>query len=427
MEELRKSFGVVVETAIHVPETPTTGQLGPRRLPKKPTAAQHLRAALLFIPAFFIPVLLPVIGLVYLKVSENVSIDRCTLRHNSGFSINIAMGNFTFAAAKWIDVAWDVIIGRGGQAALTWILFKVVQDTLVHIMESEDVDCEMFTTLTLSNSGVHTAKALSKRIWERKGERLRIAGLLLATVYVATFPTIMGAMTGYVTKEDSWVALYDGNLVDLKTWTEGVREVVQVEEGSKIGMDDWATVRLKDWEEITEKNHTILNGSNLYTVKNQTYNLGIHSLSGKSPMYTFRGALYPKTYLTLPSSRQCISTDHYAYGVSEVIWEIACVLQLLWTYGVYLLYVYANHASELCQAGRKLGTYRAVADLAEVFTKGLGECASAHEERVLHEQMSRRYRGFRYIVSRNGDGSMHLGLGSGGGERLRLENGDVYK
>jgi len=37
------------------------------------------------------------------------------------FRLDLVFGTLSFAVAKFIDVLWDIFIGRGGQAVLGWI------------------------------------------------------------------------------------------------------------------------------------------------------------------------------------------------------------------------------------------------------------------------------------------------------------------
>jgi hypothetical protein len=37
------------------------------------------------------------------------------------FTLNLAFGAMTFTQVKVIDVAWNLVIGRGGQVELVWV------------------------------------------------------------------------------------------------------------------------------------------------------------------------------------------------------------------------------------------------------------------------------------------------------------------
>jgi hypothetical protein len=54
--------------------------------------------------------------------------------------INIRTGNLSFAAAKIIDVAFDLVVGRGGQALLAWIAIRVYRHS--------DSDCRKWAGKT---------------------------------------------------------------------------------------------------------------------------------------------------------------------------------------------------------------------------------------------------------------------------------------
>ncbi|CBX98759.1 hypothetical protein LEMA_P079980.1 [Plenodomus lingam JN3] len=48
------------------------------------------------------------------------------------FTPNLSFGTFTFTQVKVVDVAWDLIIGRGGQMLLAWVNYRVFNEWLVY-------------------------------------------------------------------------------------------------------------------------------------------------------------------------------------------------------------------------------------------------------------------------------------------------------
>lgn len=129
------------------------------------------------------------------------------------------------------------------------------------------------------------------------------------------------------------------------------------------------------------------------------------------------------------SRHRCIATDKYQYGVSTVIFQATVVLQILWTYTIYGLWVHANRKGQLCGAGRKLGQFRAIADLAGAINNDLGEDISAYPDKILEEECSRTKPGLKYYVEPCGDGTYHIGLSSRRpkSEVLVLEDDRLYR
>lgn len=81
------------------------------------------------------------------------------------FLIEIAFGTLPFSLAKFIDVKWDVIVGRGGQALFKWINHRVCTDCLMWIMETNPVFYELYTTLTFSWTSLSSLGPLPKFLW----------------------------------------------------------------------------------------------------------------------------------------------------------------------------------------------------------------------------------------------------------------------
>lgn len=113
--------------------------------------------------------------------------DQCGYRGNSStkqgttlFPINIAFGTLLFSLAKFIDVAWDVDIGRRGQALFGWISYRVSTDCLMWIMETNPVSYNLYTTFTFSWTSLSSLSPLSKFLWTRNSSVHKTVIVLLA-------------------------------------------------------------------------------------------------------------------------------------------------------------------------------------------------------------------------------------------------------
>ena len=149
-------------------------------------------------------------------------------------SITDGFGNFTFAQAKTIgtcrciicpstiysqqpDVAWDTIVGRGGQAALGIMVYPVMRRALRLCMERRSVSLDLFSGLAFSGLSAKSLKPLlsRKRIIGRTRtkeallENIMIRwvqfSMIMVTCYVLAFSTFVSAMTGYSTTFEPYV------------------------------------------------------------------------------------------------------------------------------------------------------------------------------------------------------------------------------
>jgi hypothetical protein len=82
--------------------------------------------------------------------------------------------------------------------------------------------------------------------------------------------------------------------------------------------------------------------------------------------------------------------DKYSYTIAPWIWVIVCVLQFIWSLGMYGLWVDACRKSQLFQAGRRLGLYRGILDLAEAIRDELGPDTCAYSDAELKKAIFER-------------------------------------
>lgn len=157
------------------------------------------------------------------------------------FTISVAAGNLSFSAVKAIDVVWDVVVGRGLQVLLGMLAYHVFGKALLQTMETDSVSHTYFAALSYWPSqlpSMFTALAEFRRKKAKRGWKgvLRIIGISLCILYIASFPTLMSAMTGYNTNYIGYVRGYNGSL---EKWSnfEGGRSY-RISDGRRIGVQD---------------------------------------------------------------------------------------------------------------------------------------------------------------------------------------------
>ncbi|KAL1641913.1 hypothetical protein SLS58_005749 [Diplodia intermedia] len=118
-------------------------------------------------------------------------------------TVTLAFGNYKFEQAKWIDLAWDIGVGRIGQMLLVSISYVVITRSMLRAMETTAVPHRLFadisflgpsSLMTLWRVVTVTPKSQLWKVW--KG-RLLVITLIMA--YLIAFPTMVSAMTGYIT------------------------------------------------------------------------------------------------------------------------------------------------------------------------------------------------------------------------------------
>ena len=74
------------------------------------------------------------------------------IRITTLLDISVPIGKFSFGMARFIDLVWDVVISRGGQALLGSVTYRVYTAILLRITETQIVPYDLYASLTLSVS-----------------------------------------------------------------------------------------------------------------------------------------------------------------------------------------------------------------------------------------------------------------------------------
>ncbi len=125
-------------------------------------------------------------------------------------NISVAFGDLSFSQAKLIDLVWDIGFTRGGQVLLGWITYKVHTAAELRIMETDRVSYDFFTASSFSWPRLWYMVPLWATKSKLEGCRRRLLHwVMLSTFWVAFWPTLTNALTGYVSSKDTLVKLLD--------------------------------------------------------------------------------------------------------------------------------------------------------------------------------------------------------------------------
>jgi hypothetical protein len=149
----------------------------------------------------------------------------------------------TFTQVKVIDIAWDLIIGRGGQVLMAWVNWRVFNEWMVWFMEEHVAGFKMYAAVAFETTTLGTLGVLGKEIlasqkgmgWLKGGLRwLAVVSMFLSTLYVLSFPTLLAAMTGYIAKSEPYVEDLDKNLI---AWDKVDQVGYVINDAARIGFD----------------------------------------------------------------------------------------------------------------------------------------------------------------------------------------------
>ena len=162
------------------------------------------------------------------------------------FTPNLSFGSMTFTQVKVIDIAWDLLVGRGGQLLLAWVNYRVFNEWLYFHMELHKTSYKMYTTIAFSTTSLAALGVLGKEFlafgkgtWRRFFRWLGILCMLLSTIYVISFPTLMAAMTGYIATSEAYIKDTDGNLIEWNKVNNNGRNIVGfINDAHRIGWNN---------------------------------------------------------------------------------------------------------------------------------------------------------------------------------------------
>lgn len=135
----------------------------------------------------------------------------------------------TFTQVKVIDIAWDLLIGRGIQILLAYVNYRVFNEWLLYHLELHLTSYKMYTAVAFQTTTMSTLGVLGKEFlcfgkgtWRRFFRWLAMFSMLISTLYVLAFPTLMAAMTGYISTYGVYIESNENNLI-------GFNQVVSVQ------------------------------------------------------------------------------------------------------------------------------------------------------------------------------------------------------
>ncbi|KAE9978793.1 hypothetical protein EG328_001249 [Venturia inaequalis] len=133
------------------------------------------------------------------------------------FQITLGFGHMSFALAKFIDIAFDVVVGRGGQAVLTVISYQTIKRYITSAMETSPISYGTYKTLFLRD-GI-SSTGLIDLIQEFSTYRPLTSSwamiwTILSAIFVILFPTLISALSGYSANVHAYILDGSGNLMD---------------------------------------------------------------------------------------------------------------------------------------------------------------------------------------------------------------------
>ena len=151
------------------------------------------------------------------------------------FQMTLTWGKLTFSQAKALDVVWDIVVGRGGQAILLYVAFNVFTMTLSRTMETDPVSYGTFESMAFTSPTFVSPFILIRDFATNRGLRARaaVAWTILASLFVLAFPTLNDTVSGYSTNMEAFLKDNSGILVP---WSHYSEVQFVIDDGDRVGL-----------------------------------------------------------------------------------------------------------------------------------------------------------------------------------------------
>lgn len=369
------------------------------------------------------------------------------------YTVNMVFGNYSFTVVKAIDIVWDIIVGRGGQALLLYVLSQVFYEVLHMLLEKDSMVYDTFASLSLSGPTAWGLWMLGRDLFstaQRKKAWFITMGVSL--LWVLFFPTVMSVMTGYIALSAPYVKMDDKALMPwydfTLRWSE--QPAARVADGDRIGLQPNQVIFKSDDEQIykTLQNCMLVSLFQMLTLRvglithlfsrtftdtyffyycpsigvresycdpsidpliinGTTYNLTSFQprLKIKLPCQVYDGGVYcEEDFMSDTSSRiQCKGKDTYAWGFSESFLTMTVSLHTVWCLGLLTMHHLATRRPRVLssqqqrRSGTRLGVIRGSCDLAYAVEEKLGrERAQMSDDGELVRELSALCTRLRY-------------------------------
>ncbi|KAH8634421.1 hypothetical protein IG631_09821 [Alternaria alternata] len=161
------------------------------------------------------------------------------------FQITLGFGHMNFTEPVYTlfsrhvrKLTFTKLVGRGGQALVAYISWRVFAQYVTTSMEVTPVTFGTYRTIFLPNGGLLVSTLCMIRDFVRRhGLHSKIAMVFMVCTMTFTFvyPTIASAMTGYSANVDAFIQTTGGEYVPFNAFSFAY---FVIHDGSRIGLED---------------------------------------------------------------------------------------------------------------------------------------------------------------------------------------------
>ncbi|CAG9945436.1 unnamed protein product [Clonostachys rosea f. rosea IK726] len=154
------------------------------------------------------------------------------------FQITLRTGTLSFDSAKAVDIFWNLIVGRGGQALLAIASTRIWIEYLSVSIATKPAS---YTTVWLLRfytepSTISTLR-LARQFFLGRGlaSAFKMWFLVIAALFVVAFPTLMSSLAGYTTANQAWVDLGERGL---DSYSQAFPLAFIIHDGKRVGLPE---------------------------------------------------------------------------------------------------------------------------------------------------------------------------------------------
>ncbi|KAF9630206.1 hypothetical protein BFW01_g387 [Lasiodiplodia theobromae] len=327
-------------------------------------------------------------------------------------TVTVAFGSYSFAQAKWIDLAWDIGVGRIGQFILVYISSRVITRSMLYAMKTHPIPHHLFVGISFQDHSslmaIWSVVTVTSRYYLWKVWKGHLVVIALIMTYLLLFPTIAAAMTGYITNfspmiqfDDAAVDYYKSDYLGLVYFTIGNCSVFGrngrchfayfndgweiAETGDIYDVDLYYSLLDSKSRSLTpshdsnpasitafycQEDPDALTTCGTLQIDNTNYTidpLGSLDIDPYESEVYYNGTAYGLDYVM--TNGQCQPGNEYRWGFSYQMLFIFSFLNLLWAISTWWLWLMAKTEHGITT---DYGVHRAAVDLTSIAKATLG-------------------------------------------------------
>ncbi|KAK8227068.1 hypothetical protein HDK90DRAFT_47138 [Phyllosticta capitalensis] len=299
------------------------------------------------------------------------------------FTIDRTYGSFPFWFVKLIDVIWDLFVGRGFQWLAGWVSYIVFSSVLLRTIEESQIPFRTFLKLSTETPSLTSVWFLLKDMprFSRIRLILQFSYIALASSYVLAMPTLLSAITGYMSKSTSFTKLPGSDsLVRSSDFRQGMMVIGNlsgVAPGTCYPTDFFQGLSIHEiesctrdcWVDSSPNTNFCANCPDPITINGQNYTgKELSEALEWNTDINWDTFCYGTTgfHLSIDSwmqASECLPDpdkggSSYQWGFSAPSSSIVLIVQLVWGCSMYIIWLEAQMKSQLIRKGYRLNELR---------------------------------------------------------------------